>query len=247
MNIQFGSGVVYGKPVAGNLPVNPTPFKLGVLQEANVDFKGDLKKLFGQKQFAVATARGKLDVTIKGKLAVFDISMMNNLYFAQTQVLGSYLLQIDSEKKTVTANIITTTNNPIVDDWGVQYTSTGQQLINVNTSPAIGQYMGPNLATGVYTFNPGDNTNGVSVSYNYNVAKGSTIVLANQLMGYAPEIKMLLYNAFRNKYFAIQLNDVTMGQMSVPTKLEDFWVSDFDASANADASDSLGAIYADLF
>ena len=72
MVIEFGSGVLFAKPVAGNQPTDPTPFKFGVLQEVTVDFKADLKKLYGQYQLAVATARGKLDVTLKGKLAVFD-------------------------------------------------------------------------------------------------------------------------------------------------------------------------------
>jgi len=71
--------------------------------------------------------------------------------------------------------------------------------------------------------------------------------LANQLMGTAPELKMLLYNRFRNKYLAIELNDVTLGSMNVPTKLEDFWISDFDGSANADASNVLGKLMMDLF
>ena len=58
---------------------------------------------------------------------------------------------------------------------------------------------------------------------------------------------MFLYNRFRNKYFAIQLNDVTLGLIAVPTKLEDFWLADFDGSANADSSNVLGLLMADLF
>jgi hypothetical protein len=76
-NVQFGSGVVFGKPVAGNQATNPTPYRLGVVQEASVDFKGDLKKLYGQKQFPVATARGKIDIEGKAKLAVFDAGMLS--------------------------------------------------------------------------------------------------------------------------------------------------------------------------
>src|SRR5690348_4650508 len=111
MNIQFGSGVLFGKPVAGNEPTNPTPYKFGVLQECTVDFKGDLKKLFGQYQFPVATARGKLDVGIKGKLAVFDPNMLNQLYFAQASSVG-YALIVDGESHSINANTktITVTN-----------------------------------------------------------------------------------------------------------------------------------------
>lgn len=211
-----------------------------------VDFKSDLKKLFGQSQFAVATARGKVNVDIKGKLAVFDPNMLNQLMFAQPATTG-YNLIVDGEQKTVSAAAATVTNTPIVEDWGVQYRNTGQQLIKVPSAPAVGQYSGPNLATGVYTFASGDNTNVVAISYTYAVNTGVTITMNNQLMGYAPELAMLLYNKFRNKYLAVELNDVTLGTISIPTKLEDFWIADFDGSANTDASNTLGKLMMDLF
>ena len=100
MNIQFGTGVLYGFPNAGNLPTNPTPYRFGVLQEANVDFKGDLKKLYGQQQFAVAKARAKIDVSVKAKLAVIDPNMLNQLFFAQAEATGITLIS-DSEAQTV--------------------------------------------------------------------------------------------------------------------------------------------------
>jgi hypothetical protein len=245
MNIQFGSGVLFGKPTAGNEAPNPTPYKFGVLQEANVDFKGDLKKLFGQYQFPVATARGKLEVNIKGKLAVFDINMLNQLFFAQTQAAG-YNLVADPELHTVSAGAATASNVPVVVDWGVQNKLTGLQFTNVVTAPLAGQYS-VNLTTGVYTFNAADNGTQVNISYTYSVNAGSTITLVNQLMGYAPELTMMLYNRFRNKYLAIQLNDVTLGSIAIPTKLEDFWIMDFDGAANADITNTLGILMADLF
>jgi len=245
LNIQFGSGVLYGNPTAGNQPVNPTPFKFGVLQEVMVDFKGDLKKLFGQLQFPVATARGKVNVDIKGKLAVFDANQLNQLFFAQSSAQG-YNLVVDGEQQTITANAATVTHTPIVEDWGAIYKTTGQAFIKVASLPAIGQYSGPNLTTGVYTFNSGDNGNVVAISYTYFVNVGTTITLTGQLMGYAPELTMLLYNKFRNKYIAVELNDVTLGNWSIPTKLEDFWIADFDGSANLDASNTLGKLMFDL-
>jgi len=245
-NIQFGTGVVYGKPTAGNLPSFPSPFRFGVVQEVTVDFKADLKKLFSQQQFPVATARGKVDVTIKGKLAVFDPNLLNQLYFAQPAVSGRPQIA-DGELHTVNTAAVTVTNTPILEDWGVQYKATGQQLINAGgLTPNVGQY-NVNLTSGVYTFAAGDNTNVVAVSYTYQVNSGTTITLASQLMGYAPELTMLLYNNFRNKYFAVELNDVTLGSISIPTKLEDFWISDFDGGANADQSGTLGRLLMDNF
>jgi hypothetical protein len=246
LNIQFGSGVLFGSPLttSGNTPTNPTPVRWGIIQEATVDFKADLKKLYGQNQFPVATARGKFDVTLKAKLALFDLIMYNQLYFAQTQTSG-YNLVVDGEPQTVTANVATVSHIPIVTDWGVQYNN-GQTFIKVASGPLAGQYSGPNLTTGVYTFNSADNTQIVKISYQYFVNVGATISIANQLMGYAPEVAMLLYAKFRNKFLAVQLNDVTLGQVSIPTKLEDFWIVDVDGSANADASGNIGAISLDL-
>jgi hypothetical protein len=246
LNIQFGSGVLFANPSAGNLPTNPTPQKFGVLQEVNVDFKADLKKLYGQLQFPVATARGKFEVTLKGKLAVFDVALLNQLYFAQPQALG-YNLIVDGESQTAAANAVTVTNTPIIEDWGVIYSATGQPLVKVASNVQVGQYSGPNLTSGKYTLNSADNGAVLKVSYTYAYnAGGQTITLANQLMGYAPELTMFLYNKFRNKYFALELNDVTLGAIAIPTKLEDFWVADFEGSANADASNTLGKLMLDV-
>jgi hypothetical protein len=248
MNIQFGSGLLFGKPVAGNLAANPTPYKFGVLQEVDVQFKGDLKKLYGQKQFAVATARGKLECSIKGKIAVFDVGMLNQLYFAQSAVAVGYDKLSPDEQVVicVTTNTATVAHNPIVDDWGMQ-DSSGQQYQNTTNVLAIAanQYF-VNLTSGVYTVNGAVGTLRISYSYNQNTT-GTTITLSNQLMGYAPELKMFLYNSFRNKYLALALNDVTLGTISMPSKLEDFWISDFDGNANADANDTLGKLMADNF
>lgn len=252
MNIQFGSGVLFGKPVAGNLPTNPTPFRFGVIQEATVDFKADLKKLYGQNQFPVASARGKVNVDLKMKVAVFDPNLLNQLFFSQSSSTG--VIQIaDQEATTIpsTPYQITVTNAAQYvaslggsdGDFGVQFAATGQQLIRVVSAPTTGQYS-VNVATGVYTFAAADTTKAVLISYAYTVAgSGVTIPLTNQLMGFAPEILAFLYNNFRAKWFGLSLFDVTLGEISIPSKLEDFWIIDVTGSANANASNSLGALY----
>lgn len=244
-NIQFGTGVLFSNPssTVGNPPTNPTPLKYGLVQEVNVDFKGDLKKLYGQFQFPAATARGKVDVTIKGKLAVFDITLLNQIFFAQAQTVG-YNQVVDGEAQTINTSV-TASHIPIVQDWGVQYSATGQAFIKVSGVAAAGQY-NVNVTSGVYTFNVADNATAVKISYTYaQNATGSTIALNNQLMGYAPELSMLFYNRFRNKLLGVVLNDVTLGSISLPSKLEDFWVSDFEGSANVDLAGNLGTLFAD--
>lgn len=249
MNIQFGSGIVFVKPVAGNLPVNPSPFRLGVLQEVSINFKGDLKKLFGQNQFPVATARGKVNVDIKGKLAVFDPNMLNQIFFAQPSATGITNIA-DQEIHPFSGTPVTVTQSATFvspgGDQGVQYADTGQQLLKVPSAPAAGQYSVVE-ATGIYTFAAGDSGRGNAlISYLYTIAgRGTTITLQNQLMGYAPELAMFVYNNFRGKFLGLLLSDVTLAGIDIPSKLEDFWISSFDGSANATVNNSLGNLYLD--
>ena len=243
MNLQFGTGAVYAIPNQGNLAANPTPQRLGVLQECSVEFKGDLKKLYGQKQFAAATARGKIDVTGKFKMASLDPNALNQLYFGQQANAGVNRLAAD-EPHLPGASVVVAGSAAFVRSYGVVNGDTGLNMVLVGGTPAVGQYA--ISAPGTYVFATGETASQVLISYlAYDSTKGVTIGLKNQLMGYAPEFAMIVANFFRGKYFACELTSCTMGMLSIPTKQEDFWVIDGDFNANADASDNLGSIYAD--
>jgi hypothetical protein len=246
MNIQFGTGVLYGLPNAGNTATNPTPSKFPILQEAAVDFKGDLKKLYGQSQFPVAKARGKIEVSGKAKIAAFDPMQLNQLYFGQTATTGVVIMAVD-EAGTIpgTPYQITVTNSAqFVTDYGVIDTATGKQLEKVSSAPATGQY---SVAAGVYTFAAADTTKTVKISYTYTAAsQGKTITLANQLQGFAPELRLFLFSNFRTKILGIELYSVTLGAINIASKQEDFWMGDITFDAGVDATDVLGKIYADV-
>jgi hypothetical protein len=246
MNVQFGSGVLFGKPVAGNQATNPTPYRIGVLQEASIDIKGDLKKLYGQKQFPVATARGKIDIEGKAKLCVADAGLLSHLYFGLNATSG--ITKVSDQEgptaiPTTPFQITVAQTATFVADWGVQF-SDGTQLTKVASAPAAGQYSVS--GAGVYTFASADNVSAKSVliSYTYTVAgSGKSLTINNQLMGFAPEVEMFLYNNFRTNFVGIRLRDCTLGQVSFPTKQEDFWMIDITFSANADANDVVGDLY----
>lgn len=253
MITPFGSGVLYLKAVAGNLPANPTPVRAAALQDVTIDVKGDTKTLYGQGQFPIATARGKIDISIKGKLAAFDMKMWNQIYFSQTVATGVDLVA-DQEPGTIpspsgpyTIQVTNHTNflNPD-GDQGVQYASNGQQLDRVASGPTTGQYSVAE-STGTYTFAAADTGLGVLISYLYtSSARGVNIAVNQQNMGFAPEVELFLYSLFRGKYLALRLYDVTLGQVSFPTKLEDFWMSDFDGKAFANAAGQVMKLYGDL-
>lgn len=249
LNPQFGSGVFFGVPNAGNLATNPTPMQFGILQEVSVEFKADLKKLFGQKQFPVAKARGKIDVTAKGKIASLDPLFFSQLYFGQATSTGVNR-PVFNESHTPSTSVAPA-QTTAATDLGVINGDTGVAMTKVASgTPTAGQYkFTPYSSTGptdaAYVFASGETASKVLINYQWPDTSGFTLEIANQLMGYAPEFMALLYNDFRSNLFALQLNSCILGSLTIPTKQEDFWISDFDLDASTDASDVLGYIYAD--
>src|ERR1035441_2272856 len=79
--IQFGSGVLFATPTAGQLsttPALPQPQEVGIIQNIKLTISGDIKELFGQKQWAIDSAVGK--PSIKGS---FEFAQMDNEFFNQ--------------------------------------------------------------------------------------------------------------------------------------------------------------------
>src|SRR5580765_240456 len=105
--LEFGTGLLYGEPTSGNLPVNPTPTRL-LLQEVTIEYKGDLKKLWTQSQLPIATARGKIDVTGKAKIVNYDPDPINQLFWAQSIAAG---LEIPIDREIRNANATSTVTN----------------------------------------------------------------------------------------------------------------------------------------
>jgi hypothetical protein len=95
----FGSGVLVGArtDIAG-----ATPRQFATLQDVSVDFKGEIKQLYGQYQFPEAVARGKTSVSVKAKYGRVSGALFNDLFFGQASAVGA-TLAIFREAATVPA------------------------------------------------------------------------------------------------------------------------------------------------
>ena len=100
---EFGSGTLWGFPVGGNVAANPTPKKFGTLQDVSLDISGDVKQLYGQKQFPEAVARGKCKITGKAKFASVNGKQLNDLFFGQT--MGSGMVQTALDEQHTVCNL----------------------------------------------------------------------------------------------------------------------------------------------
>jgi hypothetical protein len=252
LNPQFGSGVLYMIPNAGNLATNPTPLQVGLLQDVQLEIKGDTKELYDNQQIPAAIARGKIKVSGKGKFASLDPMFYSQLYFGLPTTTGVQR-PVFNEPHSAVASLSPTQATATVD-LGVIITGgtgfeVGTQMQAVNAAPTVtGTYHFTPGPTATYAFLAADVTAGLTVNLNYtwpDTSHGITLALPSQLMGYAPQFAALLYNDFKAQMFAMQLNACVLGGISIPTKQEDFWVSDFDFSCSRDSNNMLGYIYAD--
>ncbi|HEY2393866.1 MAG TPA: hypothetical protein VGK22_22015 [Candidatus Angelobacter sp.] len=236
---EFGSGTLWGFPVGGNTAANPTPKKFGTLQDVSLDISGDVKQLYGQKQFPEAVARGKCKITGKAKFASINGKQLNDLFFGQTMGSGMVQTSLD-EVHTVTAGAATATSTPITD-LGVIYQATGLPLTKVASAPTVGQY---SQSGSTYTFNTSDNTQVVLISYTFAAAGvGTQANITNQLMGFAPTIQVLLEQVYNNQQFGVLLYSAMASKLSFATKQEDFLIPEFDFECFANAAGKVIDIY----
>jgi hypothetical protein len=251
MNFQGSSGVLIVTPNVGQLAANPSPYAFPVLQECSAEFKGDLKMLYGQYAYALDGFRGKIKVTGKGKMIVPPPDLLGQIYFGLPTATG-VARPVFNEQHAI-ASSVSTSNIKASVNLGVINGNTGDQMQLVASSPAAGQYTftpynstGP--VDGSYGFSTADVTSGfpVRLSYTWADTAGQTIALTNELIGAQPQSSLVLFNTFKGKLMSLQLNAVVFGSFSIPTKQEDYWISDFDYEAFADQTNTLGSLAADL-
>jgi hypothetical protein len=252
MQLVFGAGDMYGVPLfdaSGNAITNPTPIKIGAMQEMSLDFSGDLKELYGQNQFALASARGKVKISGKVKGAQIHAAALNNLFFGQTVTAGT-LAAVNSD---VTGALIPATPFQITvipPSTGVFAADLGVLDANqvpmtaVASAPTTGQYSVS--ALGVYLFAAADTGKKVFVNYSYTatISGAKKITVANMAMGAAPSFKAYMQAQYQGKRALVVLYSAIASKLNLfSTKLDDFSIPELDFSATADAANNVADIY----
>jgi hypothetical protein len=250
MQLAFGAGALWGNRTdATGSGIGPDQF--GILQDVQIDWDWQTKELWGQFQFPVDIARGQGKIAGKAKFARIFGAIYGDLFFGQTPVTGQLTVS-ENEAATVPATTpytVTVANAAsYVDDLGVFYAtgaSAGNRFTRVTTPSAAGQYS-VNLSTGIYTVSAGDATTSLLISYLYNNTAGKKLVLTNQFMGYTPTFKATFYTTKTIQGtpagLTLVLNACTAMKLSLPTKIDDYEIQEFDFSAFADATGTIGTL-----
>jgi len=250
MQLAFGAGALWGSrtDVTGS-GIGPDQF--GILQDVQIDWDWTTKELWGQFQFPVDIARGQGKITGKAKFARIFGAIYGDLFFGQTPATGQLTIA-ENEAASVPATTpytVTVANAAnFADDLGVYYASgsnAGNRFTRVTTPSAAGQYS-VNLATGIYTFAAADAAASVLISYLYNAGSGKKLTLTNQLVGYTPTFKATFYTTKTTQGtpagLALVLNACTATKLSLPTKIDDYEIQEFDFSAFADPTGAIGTL-----
>jgi hypothetical protein len=254
MQLSFGPGLLWGArsdAVIGSTPDNGAR-QFGILQDVQIDFDFTDKELWGQFQFPVAIARGQGKINGKAKMAQILGLTYADLFFGLNPATGQFGVAFN-EAASVPAgtpyNVTVANAATYNDDLGVVYATTGKRFQRVTTPAAAGQYS-VNFATGVYTFAAADASAAVLISYSYAIStSGSKLTITNQLLGTTPVFKATFYQQISpfgiggsavNAPLALRLNACTSTKFSLPTKLDDWTITEFDFSAFADASGTIG-------
>ncbi|MCL2658773.1 MAG: hypothetical protein FWD62_15460 [Betaproteobacteria bacterium] len=252
MQFLFGAGDFYGIPLTdalGNTVANPTPIKLGVLQEMSLEFSGDVKELYGQYKFAVDVAGGKNKISGKVKHAQISGAAVSSLFFGQGMSSGTMMAAYsDTTGAAIPAAPSTITIAPpgtgtFIEDLGV-IDSNGLPMTCVASAPTAGQYSVS--ATGVYTFVTADSGKTVFISYRYSAAAAGAklISVTNQPMGAAPLIKAQMQVSYRGKRALVVLHNAIFTKLGLfGTKLDDYSVPELDFSGFANGAQQVADIY----
>lgn len=240
----FSTGNLFGIPSGAN----PTPIRFATLQDVAVDFKFDLKKLYGGAQFPVEQARGKGEIDIKATAGRVDPNLFNQIFFGASIATGQTLNSVDETSAIPTTPFqITVANGATFSvDLGVYNATTGLYMTRGATATGAGVYA-VNTTTGVYTFNTADVGSTVRISYTYTATTttNATITQTNPLLGVGSIIfglqlvnqtKVVVAGASVIKQFKLSFPAVQASKLNMPLKLDDFSLPTFDMSAQDDGA-----------
>ena len=248
MQLVFGIGALWATrtDVAG---VGPQQF--AILQENSIDFSFEIKELYSQYGFPVDIARAKGKITGKAKFARVFGALYANIFFGENNPTSGETTVSQDELATITtgnaaALAVSITGTAWVADLGVYYNTSSRIrfVYTTGTPTAAGQYT--SLGGGTYKFYTGDVGQVIAISYVYTDATGFNFTINNHFMGFTPTFSCTLY---QNRTtlggvgkLTLRLNECTSNRFSLPSRLDDYAIPDFDFSAFADGTNTVGTL-----
>ena len=231
----FGSGSIWCTQLTdinANIIALPSPFLIGTMQDASVDFSSDIKPLHGQNKFAIAMGQGKTKISGKMKMARLDGAMFQSLIAGQAITTATAGIYYDTTGSTVATTVTPTV--PSGGTWVRNLTvrdGTGLAYIQVASAPITGQY---SVTAGVYTFAAADVGKNVFIDFAYTATStvNKTVLVKNTPMGLAPTFRVDFLNPKAGS--TLTLFAALISKFNFATKLDDWAIHEIDFEAFTD-------------
>lgn len=246
--VMVGCGDVIFQPPNGAVDaaagVVATPVRIARLQDITLEHAIDEIDMYGEKGYAAEKGFGKRKLTGKAKFGMISGRLLEMCFDGAALTTGSSNLEV-VESGAITAGAITVTGSAnYVANLGV-YDSSGNEMKQVASAPAVGQY---SVAAGVYTFNVSDNAKVVTLRYTKSQASGSRIQIVNPNMGIPTKYGVKLYDYYAanaSKNLGLEFSAVVIPKLSLPFKNSDFVLPDIEFSVLDDGTGNIGNAYID--
>ena len=237
---SFGAGNIWCTELTdatGSTVAIPSPFLIGTLQDASVDFSFDNKGLYGQNKFPVAMGQGKGKIAGKIKFARLDGLLFNQVIAGIPITSSTAGINYDTTGVAVAATVTPTV--PSSGTWARALAvrdAIGNAYTQVASAPATGQY---SVAAGVYTFAAADVGKIVFIDYAYTAASTSAkkVLVTNSAMGLAPTFRVDFLNPRAGA--TLTLFAAMVSKFGYASKLDDWAINEIDFEAFADSSNNV--------
>jgi hypothetical protein len=230
-NIHAGSGKLFF--TSGN-----TKYEVAELSDVNIDWSATKKDFKGTKQYTVASIFTDKKVGFKATTKVISPALFTAVTSGAVTV-GLKAIQLDVKAASASVTVTPPSTGVFVADLGV-LDNAGVPMKFNSGAPALGEYK--NVA-GVYTFNAGQTTGNLSISYIYSLATGSTATITNSVVSAAPTFSSIVYNDNLGVKEGFEFPAVVITKVGVSFKADDFSDQQIEVEAQADASGSIAYIY----
>ena len=230
-DIIFHSGEI---KVISRASAIATPRDLLTIQETSFDFKGDIKNLMGEGQFAVDSAVGSIEISMKCKNGQLNPTTFADIYFGKS-IAQNGEMYVKAESITVAAGTATLAGGALsAQDLGVYNSVTGLQYTRVASAPTAGQYIWG--ANGVLTFNVSENAQVLLASY---IKTDNTTMQSftanNELAGTTVTLEAFFHKKMRDgRQFNMHFYNVIIPSLNFAYKINDYTMPEFTMQAFAD-------------
>ena len=142
---------------------------------------------------------------------------------------------------TNTANTFTVNNSSLFTaDLGLAYASSGLFLQPVASGPVQGQY---SVSAGVYTLASADDGVEVLAAYAYSSVTGMTESIIQQVQGQVGVYGFRYQGQYAGRKIGLYLPNCVSSKFTLPTKQQDFILSEIDFEAFANPAGQVGYLY----